>query len=122
MLNKAHVVIMGKIQGWAHDNIEEWQIWWRIEWRSLCGPEASSSHTYGRFERRGMKLTSIEGGGRETKETRLCDIIARQPSTCLFLPMVEMNVVVNASSENLNRMHVLPTPESPISNSLNSRS
>lgn len=36
--------------------------------------------------------------------------------------MVEMNVAVNASSENLNRMHVLPTPESPISNSLNSRS
>lgn len=37
-------------------------------------------------------------------------------------PMVEMNVVVNASSENLNNMHVLPTPESPISNSLNSKS
>jgi len=37
-------------------------------------------------------------------------------------PIVEMNVVVNASSENLNRMHVLPTPESPISNNLNSRS
>lgn len=36
--------------------------------------------------------------------------------------MVDMNVVVNASSENRNRMHVLPTPESPISNSLNNRS
>lgn len=36
--------------------------------------------------------------------------------------MVEINVVVNASSENRNRMHVLPTPESPISNNLNSRS
>lgn len=37
-------------------------------------------------------------------------------------PMVDMNVVVNASSENLYSMHVLPTPESPISSSLNSRS
>ena len=36
--------------------------------------------------------------------------------------MVEMNVVLNVSSENLNRMHVLPTPESPISSNLNSRS
>lgn len=38
------------------------------------------------------------------------------------LPIVEMNVEVKASSENLNRMQVLPTPESPISSSLNSRS
>lgn len=36
--------------------------------------------------------------------------------------MVEMNVVLNVSSENLNRMHVLPTPESPIRSSLKSRS
>lgn len=36
--------------------------------------------------------------------------------------MVEMNVVLKVSSENLKRMHVLPTPESPISRSLNSRS
>ena len=38
------------------------------------------------------------------------------------VPMVEINVVLKASSENLNRMHVFPTPESPMSNSLNSRS
>lgn len=36
--------------------------------------------------------------------------------------MVEMKVVVKASSENLKSMHVFPTPESPISNSLNSKS
>lgn len=34
------------------------------------------------------------------------------------LPMVEMKVVLKASSENLNKTHVLPTPESPISNNL----
>lgn len=38
------------------------------------------------------------------------------------LPIVEMKVVVKASSENLNRMHVFPTPESPISNNLKSKS
>lgn len=34
--------------------------------------------------------------------------------------MVEMNVDVKASSEKRKRMHVLPTPESPISSSLKS--
>lgn len=34
-------------------------------------------------------------------------------------PMVDMNVVLNASSENRNKMQVLPTPESPINNNLN---
>lgn len=38
------------------------------------------------------------------------------------LPIVDMNVVVKASSENLKRIHVFPTPESPINNNLNSRS
>ena len=36
--------------------------------------------------------------------------------------MVDMKVVLKASSENRNRIHVLPTPESPISNNLKSRS
>lgn len=36
--------------------------------------------------------------------------------------MVEMNVVEKASSENRNKMQVLPTPESPMSSSLNRRS
>jgi len=35
------------------------------------------------------------------------------------LPIVDMNVELNASSENLNKTHVLPTPESPINKSLN---
>lgn len=46
-------------------------------------------------------------------------------STVLILksiPIVEMNVVEKASSEKRNSMHVLPTPESPMSSSLNSRS
>lgn len=38
------------------------------------------------------------------------------------LPIVEINVEVKASSENLNRIQVLPTPESPISSSLYSKS
>lgn len=36
--------------------------------------------------------------------------------------MVDINVVVKASSENLNKIQVFPTPESPISRSLNNRS
>lgn len=38
------------------------------------------------------------------------------------IPIVEINVVLKASSENRNRMHVFPTPESPMSRSLNSKS
>lgn len=37
-------------------------------------------------------------------------------------PMVDMKVVLKASSEKRNSTQVLPTPESPISSSLNSRS
>ena len=37
-------------------------------------------------------------------------------------PIVDMNVVLKASSENRNRMHVFPTPESPINKSLKRRS
>lgn len=36
--------------------------------------------------------------------------------------MVEINVVEKASSENLNSIQVLPTPESPINSNLNNRS
>lgn len=36
--------------------------------------------------------------------------------------MVDMNVVLKASSENLNRTQVFPTPESPMSSNLNSKS
>lgn len=39
-----------------------------------------------------------------------------------FLPMVEMKVVLKASSEKRNSTQVFPTPESPISSSLNSKS
>lgn len=34
-------------------------------------------------------------------------------------PIVDMNVVLKASSENRKRMQVFPTPESPINNNLN---
>jgi len=40
----------------------------------------------------------------------------------LYIPIVDMNVVVNASSENLNKIHVFPTPESPIRSNLNKKS
>lgn len=43
-------------------------------------------------------------------------------SVMLPLPMVEINVVEKASSENLNNIQVLPTPESPMSSNLNNRS
>lgn len=36
--------------------------------------------------------------------------------------MVEMKVVLKASSEKRNRTQVFPTPESPMSSSLNSKS
>ena len=36
--------------------------------------------------------------------------------------MVDMKVVLKASSENLNKTQVFPTPESPISKSLNNKS
>ncbi len=35
------------------------------------------------------------------------------------LPIVEIKVALKASSENLNRTQVFPTPESPMSNNLN---
>ena len=38
------------------------------------------------------------------------------------LPIVDIKVVLNASSENLNSKHVFPTPESPIKSSLNNKS
>lgn len=38
---------------------------------------------------------------------------------CLLdLPIVDINVVLNASSENRNNIQVLPTPESPINSNL----
>lgn len=34
-------------------------------------------------------------------------------------PIVDINEMLNASSENLNNIDVFPTPESPINNNLN---
>lgn len=39
--------------------------------------------------------------------------------TLAYSPMVEIKVVLKASSENRNNTQVFPTPESPISNNLN---
>lgn len=48
----------------------------------------------------------------------------QSPYTILpqVLPMVEIKVVLKASSEKRKRTQVLPTPESPIRSSLKSRS
>ena len=40
----------------------------------------------------------------------------------ILLPMVEINVELKASSENLTRIQVFPTPLSPINSSLNRKS
>lgn len=37
----------------------------------------------------------------------------------VYTPIVEINVELKASSENLKRTQVFPTPESPIKRSLN---
>ena len=42
-----------------------------------------------------------------------------RPFVVSHSPIVEMNVVLKASSENLNKTHVFPTPESPINSNLN---
>ena len=42
--------------------------------------------------------------------------------TPFFLPMVEINVELKASSENLTKIQVLPTPLSPISSNLKRKS
>ena len=39
-----------------------------------------------------------------------------------YIPIVDINVVLKASSENLNRRQVFPTPESPIRSNLNNKS
>lgn len=36
-----------------------------------------------------------------------------------YIPIVEMKVELNVSSENRNKMQVFPTPESPINSNLN---
>ena len=39
-----------------------------------------------------------------------------------YSPIVDINVVLKVSSENLKRIQVFPTPESPINSNLKSRS
>ena len=63
----------------------------------------------------------------EEKEYAITDNLTeetneRQLFRQFLLPIVEINVVEKASSENLNNIQVLPTPESPISSNLNNRS
>ena len=40
----------------------------------------------------------------------------------ITIPIVDMKVVLNASSLNRKRRQVFPTPESPINNNLNNKS
>lgn len=49
-------------------------------------------------------------------------MILRRRSLERYVPIVLIKVLVKASSEKRNKMQVFPTPESPISSNLNSRS
>lgn len=51
----------------------------------------------------------------------MCEVML-SVDCAIYLPMVDINVDVNASSEKRNSMQVFPTPESPISRSLKSKS
>ena len=51
--------------------------------------------------------------------TALASVIYANAGYVRYSPIVEMKVELYASSENRNRMHVFPTPESPIKSSLN---
>ncbi len=48
-----------------------------------------------------------------------CKQTERHSSHEQNVPIVEINVELKASSENLNRTQVFPTPESPINSNLN---
>ena len=52
----------------------------------------------------------------------VCVCVHECDHSIALLPMVEMNVELKASSENLTRIHVLPTPLSPINSNLNRKS
>lgn len=69
---------------------------------------------------------SLENIRNNPNTYHICNLIFfPRSSTVLILksmPIVEMNVDVNASSEKRKSIQVLPTPESPISNNLNNKS
>lgn len=63
-----------------------------------------------------------EAANTTSRGTDHCRIVNTQKNTAHFpraVPIVEMNVELKASSENLNRTQVFPTPESPINSNLN---
>lgn len=83
--------------------------WQQIE---LERPESSATRRTVVRRLIGGKVKRVQGAAGQSPD----------PEASRYEPIVEMKVVVKASSENRNRMQVLPTPESPISSSLNSRS
>ena len=65
-----------------------------------------------------MVITKSSEVGTDSEWASLSVCVTADRAEWTYIPMVDINVELKASSENLKSTHVLPTPESPISRSL----
>lgn len=99
----------------------------RIESKGRSRPsklEADSNSNLGLSPRIGITETKayITGSKMSGVKETVCSYRAYNNILPQVLPMVEIKVVLKASSEKRKRTQVFPTPESPIRSSLKSRS